>query len=169
MTLLRALGVTALLVLAVVIQTAVLGQVAIDGVVPDLALVVVVAAALVRGPEFGAATGFVAGVLVDLAPPADHLVGRWALAFVVVGFLAGRLRHEATSPVGAVLAVGAGSFVGFSVFALSGLILHDGALAIGDMLPVIALGVALDLVVAPLLLPGLLALFRRMTPPRVAV
>ena len=169
MSVLRALGIVALLVIAVVVQTAVLGQVAIDGVVPDLAMVVVVAAALVRGPEFGALTGFVAGVLVDLAPPADHLVGRWALAFVLVGFLAGRLRHEATSPVGAVLAVAAGSFVGTSVFALSGLLLHDRALAIGDMLPVIGLGVALDVIVAPLLLPGLLALFRRMTPPRVAV
>jgi hypothetical protein len=37
------------------------------------------------------------------------------------------------------------------------------------MLPVIGLGVALDVIMAPLLLPGLLALFRRMTPPQVAV
>ena len=91
MTLLRGLALTGLVVVAVVLQTAVLGQVAVDGVAPDVALVLVIAAALVRGPEFGAWVGFLAGVLVDLAPPADHLVGRWALAFVVVGFLAGRL------------------------------------------------------------------------------
>ena len=169
MTILRGLAMTGLLVVAVVVQTAVLGQVAVDGVVPDLALVLVIAAALVRGPEFGAGVGFAAGVLVDLAPPADHLVGRWALAFVVVGFLAGRLRHEAQSPVGSVLAVAAGSFVGTSIFALSGLLLHDRALAVGEMGQVIMLGVFLDVIVAPLLLPGLLGLFRRMTPPRVAV
>ncbi|MDQ6640940.1 MAG: rod shape-determining protein MreD, partial [Actinomycetota bacterium] len=67
MTVLRGLGMTGLVIAAVVLQTAVLSQIAIDGVVPDLALVLVVAAALVRGPEFGAATGFLAGLAIDLA------------------------------------------------------------------------------------------------------
>jgi rod shape-determining protein MreD len=165
-TLLRGLALSGLVVLSVVLQAAVLGQVAIDGVVPDIALVVVIAAALVRGPEFGAGVGFAAGVLVDLAPPADHVVGRWALAFVMVGFLAGRLRHEAGSPVGAVLAVAAGSFVGTSIFALSGLVLHDRPMPVGDMGQVILLGLLLDVVIAALLLPGLLALFRRLSPPQ---
>lgn len=166
MTLLRGLALTGLVVVAVVLQTAVLGQVAVNGVAPDVALVLVIAAALVRGPEFGAGVGFLAGVLVDLAPPADHLVGRWALAFVVVGFLSGRLRHEAGSPVGAVLAVAAGSFIGTSIFALSGLVLHDRVMPVGDMGQVILLGVFLDVIIAALLLPGLLALFRRLSPPQ---
>ena len=63
--------------------------------VPNLALLVVVAAALVRGPEFAAVLGFAAGLAVDLAPPADRVAGRWALALVVVGYLAGRVRREA--------------------------------------------------------------------------
>ena len=46
------------------------------GVVPNLCLLVVVATALVRGPEQAAVLGFVAGVLLDLAPPADHVAGR---------------------------------------------------------------------------------------------
>jgi rod shape-determining protein MreD len=169
MTLIRGLGITALVVAAVVLQTAVLSQVAVDGVVPDLALVLVVAAALVRGPEFGALTGFVAGLAIDLAPPADHVAGRWALALVIVGYLAGRLRYDAASPVSAVLAVAAGSFVGTSVFALSGLLLHDRTVPVSEMLQVIALSVLLDVIVAPLLLPPLLALFRRLRPPQVAL
>lgn len=168
MMLLRGLGITALVVGAVVLQTAVLSQVAIDGVVPDLALVLVVAAALVRGPEFGAVTGFAAGLAIDLAPPADHVAGRWALALVVVGYLAGRLKYDAASPVSAVLAVGAGSFVGTSVFALSGLLLHDRVLPVTEMLQVIALSVFLNLIIAPLLLPPLLALLRRLRPPQAA-
>ena len=67
------------------------------GVVPNLCLLVVVAAALVRGPEQAAVLGFVAGLLLDLAPPADHVAGRWALALVVVGYVAGRMRPD-TSP-----------------------------------------------------------------------
>ena len=168
MSLVRALGIAALVVAAVVLQTAVLSQVAIDGVVPDLVLVLVVAAALVRGPEVGAVTGFVAGLAIDLAPPADQVAGRWALALVVVGYLAGRLRYDAASPLGAVLAVGAGSFVGTSVYALSGLLLHGPSVPVTGMLPVIGLSVLLDLILAPLLLPPLLALFRRLRPPQVA-
>ena len=38
--------------------------------------------------------GFAAGLLLDLAPPADHVAGRWALALVLVGYLAGRVRQD---------------------------------------------------------------------------
>ena len=96
-----------------------------DGVVPNLALLVVVAAALVRGPDFAATLGFFAGLAIDLAPPADHVAGRWALALVVVGYLAGRVRQDAgSSAVAAVVTVAAASFIGTSVFALCGLVLR---------------------------------------------
>ena len=47
------------------------------------------AASISRGPQVGAVVGFCAGLLVDLAPPADHVAGRWALALVVVGLRGG--------------------------------------------------------------------------------
>ena len=70
---------------AVLLQVAVFSLFSVNGVVPNLALLVVVAAAIARGPQFGAFVGFFAGLLLDLAPPADHVAGRWALAFVLVG------------------------------------------------------------------------------------
>ena len=97
MTALRGSAVGALVCLAVVAQVVVFRYVAIDGVVPDLALVLVVVAAIDRGPQFAAVLGFAAGMLLDLAPPADHVAGRWALALVVVGYLAGRVRQDARS------------------------------------------------------------------------
>ena len=88
----------ALVVLALVLQVSLFPHLAQGwmghGVVPNLCLLVVVAAALVRGPEQAAVLGFVAGVLLDLAPPADHVAGRWALALVLVGYVAGRMRPE---------------------------------------------------------------------------
>ena len=36
--------------------------------------------------------------LLDLAPPADHVAGRWALALVLVGYVAGRVRQRASRP-----------------------------------------------------------------------
>jgi rod shape-determining protein MreD len=169
MSLVRALVVTVVLVLAVVLQVAVFSVMSFDGVVPNLALLVVVAAALVRGPEFAAVLGFLGGLAIDLAPPADHVAGRWALALVVVGYLAGRVRHDAgTSAVAALLTVGASSFIGTSVFALSGMLLHDPAIPVAEALRVIPVAVAYDVVVTPFVLPPVMRLFRRLKPHEVA-
>jgi len=169
MTALRALVLAALLTAAVVLQVALFPAVSYEGVVPNLALLVVVAAALIRGPEYAACLGFVGGLAVDLAPPADHVAGRWALALVVVGYLAGRVRHDAgTSALAAVLTVGACSFVGTSVFALSGMLLDDPAVPVGEALRVIPAAVLYDVLLTPFVLPLLLRLFRRLQPHRVA-
>jgi rod shape-determining protein MreD len=165
----RALLLTAVLLLAVVLQVAVFSAFSLDGVVPNLALIVVVAAALVRGPDFAALLGFVGGLAIDLAPPADHVAGRWTLALVVVGYLAGRVRHDAgTSAVAAVATVAACSFVGTSIFALSGMLLHDPSIPVGEALRVIPVAVLYDVLVTPFALPPLMRLFRRLQPHRVA-
>src|SRR5437762_8030080 len=59
----------------------------IGGVTPDLPLIVVVLLALRRGPEFGCAAGFVAGLLQDAAT--GGLLGVQALTKAVVGFAIG--------------------------------------------------------------------------------
>ena len=154
MTALRGAALTAMVCLAVVAQVVLFPYVAIDGVVPNLALVLVVVAAIDRGPQFAALFGFGAGLLLDLAPPADHVAGRWALALVVVGYLAGRVRQDArSSTFTAVLVVGAGSFVGTSLYAFSGVLLHDGGLPVDQMLRIIVTSVLWDLLLAPLLVP----------------
>jgi rod shape-determining protein MreD len=165
----RAALVSVVVLVAVTAQVAVFSLFSVNGVVPNLALVVVVAASIARGPQFGAAVGFVAGMLVDLAPPADHVAGRWALALVVVAILAGRVRGDARrSPVAGLATVAACSFVGTSVFALSGLVLGDHALPAGEMVQVIGIAVLWDVVVAPLLLPVVLLLLERTRSPELA-
>jgi len=169
MSLVRALCLTALMVVAAVLQVTLFASLSFDGVVPDVALLVVVAAALVRGPEFAAGLGFLGGLLVDLAPPVDHVAGRWALALVVVGYLAGRVRHDAgTSAVAAVVTVAASSFVGTSIYALSGMLLHDPAVSVGEALGVIPLSVLYDVALTPFVLPVTMKLFRRLQPHEVA-
>jgi rod shape-determining protein MreD len=169
MSAVRALVMSLVVVLAVVLQVSLFPYLAYDGVVPNLALLVVVAAALVRGPEFAAVLGFLAGLAIDVAPPADHVAGRWALALVVVGYLAGRVRHDAgTSAVAAVVAVAASSFVGTSVFALSGLVLRDPAVPVAEALQVVPFAVLYDVLVTPFVLPVMMRLFRRLEPHQVA-
>lgn len=146
------------------------------GVVPDVVLLVVVATALATDTRYGTLTGFFAGLLLDLAPPADHVAGRWALALMVVGYVVGRLAHDDTADVGRleldgtrrppvtlVLAAAAGgSFVGTSVFALSGLFLADAAASVGDLLQVALIALVLDTVAALLVVPATYWLFRRL-------
>ncbi|SFC38290.1 rod shape-determining protein MreD [Nocardioides terrae] len=158
-----------LITLAVVLQTSVLDSFAWRGIVPDLALLVVVGVALVRGGEFGMVTGFAAGLVLDLAPPADHLAGRWALALLVVGYVAGRVRQDArpgAAPTATTVmaTVAACSFVGSSIFALTGVVLRDPAVGIGELLQAIAISLVWDLLLAPLVLPGVMAAFRRLEP-----
>ena len=126
-----------------------------------------VGAALTRGPQFAALLGFVAGVALDLAPPADHVAGRWALALVVVGYLAGRMRQSTRPTATAVVAtVAASSFVGSSIFAISGLVLRDPPLAVPDLLQVILVAVGWDILLTPFVLPLVMGMFVRLEPSR---
>jgi rod shape-determining protein MreD len=169
MGLVRTLVLAALVTAAVVLQVAAFSYLSYDGVVPNLALLLVVAAALVRGPDFAMVLGFFAGLAIDLAPPADHVAGRWALALVVVGYLAGRVRHDAgTSAVAAVVTVAASSFVGTSVFALSGMVLRDPSVPVAEALQVIPIAVVYDVLLTPFVLPLAMRLLRRIQPHRVA-
>jgi rod shape-determining protein MreD len=169
MTLVRAVLAVVVVTFAVVLQVSLFPHLAWQGVVPNLALLVVVGAALVRGPQFAAVLGFAAGVLIDLAPPADHVAGRWALALVLVGYLAGRIRQDIKPNAWAVVgAVAASSFVGTSVFAFSGLLLRDPVVPVSDTLEVILVAVVWDVLLTPFVLPLVMGMFRRLEPARVA-
>lgn len=160
---LRALVYTALVVLAVGLQLGPFADLAIRGVAPDLLLLVVVAIGLVHGPERAALIGFLGGLALDLAPPADHIAGRWALALVVVGYLVGLVRDDARQGLlGTMAATAAAAFVGTSIFALSGLILDEPGVTVSGVLEVIPIAVLYDTALAPLLLPLLMALSRRL-------
>ena len=175
MTLARALAGVLVVLLALVVQVSLFPHVAWHGIVPNLCLLVVAGAALTRGPQFAMPLGFVAGVLLDLAPPAGHVAGRWALALVLVGYVAGRVRQEAPGFSGrptataVVLAVAASSFVGTSVFALSGVVLADHAYDVPTMLGVIAVGVLWDVLLTPFVLPVVMKLFTRLEPRRAVL
>ena len=165
MTWLRALAGAALVVVALVLQVSVFPYVAWHGIVPNLCLRVVVGAALTRGPLFAMTLGFAAGVLLDLAPPADHVAGRWALALVLVGYVAGRVRQDAgPSALGVVATVAAASFLGTSVFALGGLLLGDLFVGVPELLEVIAVAVLWDVLLTPFVLPPVMRLLDRLEP-----
>lgn len=138
----------------------------------DLVAVVVVAVALARGSVAGAGTGFVAGLLLDLAPGSTFPVGTGALAGTTAGALLGALsdRAELGARQGPMLSgpsvVGRGMLAaGVTAVALStqflvrngvGMILGVSPYLVSPELLVPAAG---TLLVAALVVPGLTALF----------
>lgn len=173
MTSLRAAAAGLAVSLALVLQLSVVSHVSWHGVVPNLVLLVVVGAGLVRGAQFAMVLGFAAGVLLDLVPPADHVAGRWALALMLVGYVAGRVAQDTRldarpTALVVVATVGASSFIGTSVFALSGVLLRDPPLAVPDLLQVIAIAVVWDVLLTPVVLPAVMAMFARLEPERAA-
>ncbi len=167
MTLLRTAAAFLVVSLALVLQVSLFPHFAWQGIVPNLCLLVVVGAALTRGPQFAVLLGFVAGVALDLAPPADHVAGRWALALVVVGYVAGRVRQDVKPTAIAVVAtVAASSFIGTSVFAITGMLLQDPTLDVSQLLQVILVAVLWDVLLTPFVLPPVMTMFNRLQPER---
>ena len=111
--------------------------------------------------------GFGGGLLLDLVPPADHIAGRWALALLVAGYLAGRLSAPSPRRSVVVATVAACSFVATSVFALTGLVLRDPAVDVPVLLEAVLVALASDVLLGLLVVPAVLALDERLEPDRL--
>lgn len=83
-----------LLLVGVVVQTTLGADLRVDGVAPDLMLLLAISGGLACGGEGGAVVGFCAGLLADLATASTPL-GLYALAWCLVGWGVGSLRATA--------------------------------------------------------------------------
>ena len=77
------------LVICILLQSTILGRVAIRGVRPDLAMLVLVFVSIRRGPMVGQVSGFAAGFLEDLMNVSP--LGFHSLLRTVIGYLFGLL------------------------------------------------------------------------------
>jgi rod shape-determining protein MreD len=77
-----------LLFVAAIVQSSIVGSIELLGGRPDLLLVVLVAISLLRGPIFGAAAGFFAGLVLDTANIAR--LGETSLLLTGAGYWIGR-------------------------------------------------------------------------------
>ncbi|MFE5815533.1 rod shape-determining protein MreD [Streptomyces sp. NPDC056479] len=155
---------SALVVVALVLQVSVLSRLHLPGAVPDLLLLTVLGLAMVYGHVGGALVGFGAGLLADLAPPADHAAGRYALVLCVIGYLVGLIKPDngrlksATGPMVVVVVAAIGATM---LYASVGALVGDTAarhVGLGSLLFTAAL---YDLLLAPFVVPGIMALARR--------
>jgi len=130
------------------------------GTGPDLVLLVVVALALTGGPLPGVLTGFLAGLALDVAPPASHTIGEYALVFCIVGYVCGRLSGLGEdSP--ALLYVGisaAAAAVGAVLYAGLGVMLSDPEVTWASVQHVLPPLIVYNVLLSPFVLFGVVKL-----------
>lgn len=161
----QALIIGGLLLVAVIVQVTLLSRLSLPGATPDLVVVTVVAIALAMGPSQGAIAGFTAGVLVDLAPPADTLLGVNAIVYLVIGFVTGFVIDPRDRTVPLLMGL-VGLSAGAAVIATAALdtLLGSDRVEWGQV-PGLALSSALYAVIlAPIVILGVAWLVRRATP-----
>lgn len=165
MSWLRAGLMAVLLLTAVVLQLTVLPLFGLPGATPDIVAVTVIGLGFVGGPVRGSVAGFSAGLLLDLAPPADGLLGLSAVVLVVVGYLAGLLGQTERSPLAAVGLTGlltGGIVLGF---ALVGGVVADPRVSWDRVPGLLLTQVAYAVVLAPFVLALVTWLWRKVDPP----
>jgi rod shape-determining protein MreD len=161
----RGLLALAVLLTALILQVSVLDRLPLPGGHPDLVLVCVVALSLVGGPGYGAVVGFAAGLGADTLPPADHTVGRLALAFAIVGYAAGLVEDiEERSVLTTVAVVVMASAIAVGVFALVGALLGDPRVRLSAVEHSLVATVIYDVVLAPFVVPLVTGAARRVEP-----
>lgn len=153
-----------LVVVALVLQVAVLARLQLPGATPDLLLLTVLGLALVYGHTSGALIGFGAGLLADLAPPADHAVGRYALVLCVIGYAAGLTKPDsgqhrsATAPMMVVAVAAVSSTL---LYAGVGALVGDTAARHVGIVSLLFTATLYDLLLAPFTVPLIMAAARR--------
>jgi rod shape-determining protein MreD len=166
---LRRLGlITLLLIVALALQTSVVSRLDLPGATPDLVLLVVVSLALADGPLTGVVAGFAAGIALDLVPPADHAVGRYAFVLTLVGYLAGLAQDEAERSVVMPFVVVAAAAAGATaLYAGIGALFSDFGVDGRTLVGLLPTAVLYDVLLAPFVVPAVRALVRRAEPDSV--
>lgn len=156
---------------AVVVLTALLLQVGVVNPLdlpvgqPDLVLLCVVALALVAGPTWGTVLGFAAGLTADVMPPADHALGRLAMAYALVGYAAGLLEDvEERSVVTTVAVVAVASAAVVLLFAGVGALLGDPRVDASSVAHSLVATILYDVILAPFIVPLVSGAARRAEP-----
>lgn len=127
----RLIGLPVTLLIAVMVQVAVVNRAPLPGETgPDVVLLVVTALGAMLGPMTGLVAGFCGGLAVDIAPPVGHLAGEYALVFCLAGYACGRLRDfadpmEEHGTITTVTAMAIGAAGGEAMKAALGLMLSD--------------------------------------------
>ena len=145
------------LFVAVVLQLTVVNRLPLPGgAVPDLVLLLVTAIAVATTPGVAAITGFAGGLALDVAPPAAHYAGQYALVFCLAAYAASRVYRAITNTSGeqdrvtAFTIMATAAAAGEAGKAALGMLLSDPDVTTASVSHVLPGAILYDLVLAPL-------------------
>ena len=144
----------AVIAVALLAQLTIINRLALPGGAgPDLVLLAVVALSLTGGPLAGLLTGFVAGLALDIAPPASHTIGQYALVFCLVGYGCGRLAELGDASPSLYVAISAAAAaVGAALHAVLGVMLSDPEVTWAAVRRVLPPSLIYDVILSPFVL-----------------
>ncbi len=144
----------AVIAVALLAQLTFINRLALPGGAgPDLVLLAVVALSLTGGPLAGLLTGFVAGLALDIAPPASHTIGQYALVFCLVGYGCGRLAGLGDASPSLYVAISAAAAaVGAALHAVLGVMLSDPEVTWAAVRRVLPPSLIYDVILSPFVL-----------------
>ena len=150
---------------AVIIELTLLSRLGLPGATPDLVVVTIVAIALAMGPTQGAAAGFAAGILVDLAPPGDTLVGVNAIVYIAIGFITGTVIDPRDRTVPIMIGI-VGLSAGAATLAIAALdtLLGSGRVEWEEVPWMVLTSALYAVILAPLVILGIAWVVRQATP-----
>jgi rod shape-determining protein MreD len=150
----------AVVLIALIAQLTIVNRLALPGGSgPDLVLLAVVALALTGGPVPGMITGFLSGLALDVAPPASHTIGQYALVFCLVGYACGRLAGLGDASPGLYVAISAAAAAAGAVLhAALGIMLSDPQMSWSAVRHVLPPSVIYDVILSPFVLYGVVRL-----------
>ena len=151
--------------IALMLQLTLLSRLGLPGATPDLVVVVVVALALGYGPGIGGIAGFFAGLAVDLAPPAEGVVGLNAIVYLAIGWVAGSIIDVRDRTVLLLLMLTSFSAGAAALLAAIAEAALGSERVVWDLVPGVVLSSMLyGLVLAPFVLPLTELVIRKLTP-----
>jgi rod shape-determining protein MreD len=153
---LGAITLAAALFAAVIVQLTVVNRLPLPGAAaPDLVLALVTAIAVTTTPAIAAITGFAGGLALDIAPPAAHYAGEYALIFCLACYAAARVHRAIISasgehdPVTAFTIMVAATAAGEAGKAALGMLLSDPNVTTAAVSRVLPGAILYDLVLSP--------------------
>jgi rod shape-determining protein MreD len=151
--------------LAWLIQVTLLSRLGLPGATPDLIVVTVVAVAVAMGPLQGAVAGFAAGLVGDVFPPADTVVGVNSIVYLGIGFVAGYVVGNRDRTVPGMIAI-AGLACGAAALGTASLDAMLGSTRVlWDTIPLVTItSVAYGALLAPAVVPLLDWLTKKLAP-----
>ena len=158
----------AMLIVALALQSTLLAQATILGVIPQLVLVLVVVLAFLDGERVGTVVGFFGGLLIDLLLP-QAIVGLTALLFTLIGYGVGLIRYAAPpesvwTPVFTVAGASAVAELGYAALAI---IMGQKWVTLAETVQIAGLVVLYNTLLTPFVFPLVKRVADRFRPEKV--